>query len=61
MAEAASPQLIARIAQLEQDLKELRARVVALERSTGAGEMHPSDQATVRQKVAYDWQSPNRD
>lgn len=61
MAATGTPQLAARLAQLEQELKELRARVIALERLTGAGEMHPYDQATVRQKVAYDWQSPNRE
>lgn len=48
--------LAAKIAELERELRELRARVAALERLVGAGSLHPSDQATVRQKVAYDWQ-----
>jgi len=46
-----------RIASLERELKELRSRVAALERLMGAGSEHPSDQATVRKKVAYDWQA----
>jgi hypothetical protein len=56
MAATSSAELEARIVQLEQELKLLRARVAALERLVGAGGLHPSDQATVRQKVAYDWQ-----
>ena len=47
----------ARIARLEQQVQELRARVVALERLVGAGGLHESDQATVRRKVEYDWQT----
>ena len=46
----------ARIAKLEQQLKDLHARVVALERLVGAGGLHEYDQATVRRKVEYDWQ-----
>jgi len=47
----------ARIARLEQQVKELTARVAALERLVGAGGLHEYDQATVRRKVEYDWQS----
>ncbi|GEM_PF-502024 len=48
--------LAARLAQVERDLKELRSRVIALERMLGAGEMHPADSSTVQRKVSYDWQ-----
>jgi len=56
MAERGNPDLSVRLAELERDLRELRARVIALERMVGSGEEHPSDQSTVRRKVAYDWQ-----
>jgi len=56
MAASSTPDLDARIARLEQQLKDLHARVVALERLVGAGELHEYDQATVRRKVEYDWQ-----
>ena len=49
--------LSARLAQVERELKELRLRVVALERMLGAGELHPGDSATVQKKVTYDWQA----
>ncbi len=48
--------LAARLAQVERDLRDLRARVVALERMLGAGELHPADSSTVQKKVTYDWQ-----
>jgi hypothetical protein len=48
--------LAARLSQVERDLKELRQRVIALERMLGAGEMHPADSSTVQRKVSYDWQ-----
>jgi hypothetical protein len=56
MATTATPDLAARIAEIERELRELRIRVVALERLVGAGEEHPTDQTTVRRKVSYDWQ-----
>lgn len=56
MAETRSLALEARIADLERDLRELRLRVIALERLTGAGSEHAADEATVRRKVTYDWQ-----
>jgi hypothetical protein len=56
MAESRNPDLSGRLAELERELRELRARVIALERMVGSGEEHPSDQTTVRRKVAYDWQ-----
>ncbi len=61
MAVPVAPELAARIAQLEKEIRELRARVVALERLVGAGGLHDYDQATVRQKVAFDWQAPDRE
>ncbi|MGA3021461.1 MAG: hypothetical protein ABSE66_01460 [Thermoplasmata archaeon] len=48
--------LAARLSQVERDLKELRQRVIALERMLGAGELHPADSSTVQRKVSYDWQ-----
>jgi hypothetical protein len=56
MATNATPDLAARLAEIERELRELRIRVVALERLVGAGEEHPTDQTTVRRKVSYDWQ-----
>ncbi len=56
MAPPDAPDLAARLAQAERDLKELRLRVIALERKLGAGELHPEDSSTVQRKVAYDWQ-----
>jgi hypothetical protein len=52
-----SSDLAARLAALERELKDLRTRVVALERLMGSGEEHPTDQSTVRKKVSYDWQA----
>jgi hypothetical protein len=57
MGESEVPSTDPRIARLEQEVRELRARVVALERLVGTGGLHESDQATVRRKVEYDWQT----
>jgi hypothetical protein len=57
MAPTPSDSLTERLASLERELKELRTRVAALERLMGAGSEHPADDATVRKKVAYDWQA----
>ncbi|MCI4359985.1 MAG: hypothetical protein L3J95_06195 [Thermoplasmata archaeon] len=47
----------ARLANLEQLVQEMRARLAALERKlTDPGE-HPVDQSVVRKKVTYDWQA----
>jgi hypothetical protein len=56
MAASGTPDLGARLAEIERELRELRMRVIALERLVGAGEEHPTDQTTVRRKVSYDWQ-----
>jgi hypothetical protein len=50
-------ELRSHLARLEQAVRELSERVRVLERSSGPRAEHPSDQATVRQKVTYDWQS----
>ena len=57
MAESRPADLEARIAALERDLKEMKARLLALERLMGAGGEHPTDETTVRKKVVYDWQA----
>lgn len=56
MAEERSTDLAARLDQLDRELRQLRARVAALERLVGSGGEHPSDRATVREKVSFDWQ-----
>lgn len=56
MAATDTPDLNARLARLEQQLKDLHARVLALERLVGSAGLHEYDQATVRRKVEYDWQ-----
>jgi hypothetical protein len=57
MAVPTNPDLAARLSQVERELKELRLRLIALERMLGAGELHPADSSTVQKKVAYDWQT----
>lgn len=56
MAEERSTELTNRLDQLDRELRQLRARVAALERLVGSGGEHPSDRATVREKVSFDWQ-----
>jgi hypothetical protein len=51
------PDLAARIADLERDLRDLRARVAALERLLAPRMENPADRDVVREKVAYDWQA----
>ncbi len=46
-----------RLAQLEKDLKDLRARLAVLEKQLDPRAEHPSDRTAVREKVAYDWQA----
>lgn len=46
-----------RLAQLEKDLKDLRARLAQLEKQLDPRSEHPSDRTAVREKVAYDWQA----
>lgn len=58
MAGAAPESLEERLAQLERQVRELRARVAALEAATRTGVEHPGDRAVVREKATYDWQAP---
>jgi len=46
-----------RLAALEQQVKELRRRVTALEQSVSRKPEHPVDDTLTRQKVRYDWQA----
>ncbi len=46
-----------RIAELQRQVQALRARVEWLEQSLTPRLDHPVDRATVREKVAYDWQA----
>ena len=57
MSSANPSDLSVRLARIERDLKELHLRIAALERMVGAGELHPTDSATVQKKVTYDWQA----
>ncbi|HYA10753.1 MAG TPA: hypothetical protein VEH10_03675 [Thermoplasmata archaeon] len=50
------PTLRARLDDLERELRQLRARVTALERLVGNAGEHPTDRTTVREKAVYDWQ-----
>ncbi|MCI4342955.1 MAG: hypothetical protein L3J92_02395 [Thermoplasmata archaeon] len=52
------PALTARIATLEQQVRELVTRVTALEVILKGSPRveHPLDRDTVREKVSYDWQ-----
>jgi hypothetical protein len=45
-----------RIDALERELRSLRLRVAELERQLGVRRDRPDDQATIVQKVTYDWQ-----
>jgi hypothetical protein len=54
---APSPTSIeSRLAALEQQIQDLRARLAALERLIKNPTEHPADQTSVRSKVTYDWQ-----
>jgi Tfp pilus assembly protein PilO len=50
-------EMAARLADLEKQLKDLRARIAFLERQLDPRSEHPSDRSAVREKVAYDWQA----
>jgi hypothetical protein len=45
------------IQRLEAKVRELSDRIEILERFTGPRVENPIDQAAIRQKVTYDWQS----
>jgi Tfp pilus assembly protein PilO len=50
-------QLVARLTQLEKDLRDLRLRLAQLEKQLDPRAEHPSDRTAVREKVEYDWQA----
>lgn len=53
---AADPAILERLAQLEQQIAEIRQRLGALERMLASRSSHPVDQTAVREKVTFDWQ-----
>jgi hypothetical protein len=56
VAEAQDPELEGQLADLQRELRELRARIAALERLVGNAGEHSADKAVVREKAVYDWQ-----
>lgn len=56
MPPAEDDDLANRLSRIERMIDDLHLRVAALERLVGAGELHPTDSATVQKKVTYDWQ-----
>jgi Tfp pilus assembly protein PilO len=57
MAPDTAADMAAKLAQLEQDLRDLRSRLAALEKQLDPRAEHPSDRTAVREKVSYDWQA----
>jgi hypothetical protein len=49
--------LLARVAELERQVKDLRARVALLEKAAGVRKENPDDRSVVREKVTFDWQA----
>jgi hypothetical protein len=49
--------LKAQVSRLELRVRELEARLEVLERYTVPRAEHPSDDAAIRRKVSYDWQT----
>ena len=56
MAPDADPELQARLDDLEREVRQLKARVAALERLVGNAGEHSADKTVVREKAVYDWQ-----
>jgi len=56
VAEVSDPALRSRLEDLERELRQLRARVAALERLVGNAGEHSTDRTVVREKAVYDWQ-----
>jgi hypothetical protein len=52
----ADPDLLARLDELEREVRQLKARVAALERLVGNSGEHSADRTVVREKAVYDWQ-----
>ncbi len=57
MSVPAAPDLTARVAELERQLRDLRIRVALLEKGTAPRKENPDDRSTIREKVTFDWQS----
>jgi len=57
MGSSSPDDLASRLDRLQQELAELRRRLVALERMVGTDAEHAGDREVVRSKVSYDWQS----
>lgn len=58
MSAPSNPDLAARVAELERQLRDLRARLAVLERGpVGPRKENPDDRSAVREKVTYDWQA----
>jgi len=56
VAEVSDPALRSRLEDLEREIRQLKARVAALERLVGNAGEHSTDRAVVREKAVYDWQ-----
>ena len=56
MAEVSDTALRSRLEDLEREIRQLKARVAALERLVGNAGEHSTDRAVVREKAVYDWQ-----
>jgi hypothetical protein len=50
--------LLERLAALELEVRDLRARLAALERTVNQPAEHAADRVSVREKAVYDWQAP---
>lgn len=57
MAAPDSTELEDRFRQLELQIRELRVRILALEKLLAPRAENPTDRTTVREKATYDWQS----
>ena len=56
VAEAQDPEVVEQIDVLQREIRQLKARIAALERLVGNAGEHPTDKAVVREKAVYDWQ-----
>jgi len=53
---APDPGLLEQLDALQREVRQLKARVAALERLVGNAGEHPTDRTVVREKAVYDWQ-----
>ncbi|HTT15973.1 MAG TPA: hypothetical protein VMH49_01245 [Thermoplasmata archaeon] len=56
MTPAPDPGLLEQLDALQREVRQLKARVAALERLVGNAGEHPTDRTVVREKAVYDWQ-----